>query len=30
MAAFFLLRRSVRAGVIVGTLGILVGVWVAG
>jgi Branched-chain amino acid transport protein (AzlD) len=30
MAAFFLLRRSVLAGVIVGTLGILVGVWAVG
>jgi hypothetical protein len=30
MAAFFLLKRSVLAGVVVGTLGILVGVWVVG
>jgi hypothetical protein len=30
MAAFFLLRRSVLAGVVVGTLGILVGVWAVG
>jgi branched-subunit amino acid transport protein AzlD len=30
MAAFFLLKRSVLAGVVVGTLGILVGVWAVG
>jgi branched-subunit amino acid transport protein AzlD len=30
MAAFFLLKRSVLAGVVVGTLGILVGVWTVG
>jgi len=30
MAAFFLLRRSVFAGVVVGTLGVLVGAWVRG
>ena len=30
MAAFFVLKRSVLAGVIVGTLGILVGVWAVG
>ena len=30
MAAFFLLKRSVLAGVIVGTLGIIVGVWAFG
>ena len=30
MAAFFLLKRSVLAGVVVGMLGILVGVWAVG
>jgi hypothetical protein len=30
MAAFFLLRRSVLAGVVVGTSGILVGAWAFG
>ena len=30
MAAFFLLRRSVFAGVVTGTLAILVGVWARG
>ncbi len=30
MAAFFLMRGSVLAGVVVGTLGILVGVWATG
>lgn len=30
MAAFFLLRRSVFAGVVTGTLAILVGVWAKG
>jgi hypothetical protein len=30
MAAFFLLRRSVFAGVVTGTLAVLVGVWVSG
>ena len=30
MAAFFLLRRSVFAGVVTGTLAVLVGVWASG
>jgi Branched-chain amino acid transport protein (AzlD) len=30
MAAFFLMRGSVLAGIVVGTLGILTGVWVSG
>jgi Branched-chain amino acid transport protein (AzlD) len=30
MAAFFLLRRSVFAGVVTGTLAVLAGVWVRG
>jgi hypothetical protein len=30
MVAFFLMRGSVLAGVVVGTLGILVGVWAVG
>jgi hypothetical protein len=30
MAAFFLLRQSVLAGVLVGTLGVLVGAWASG
>ncbi len=30
MAAFFVMRGSVLAGVVVGTLGILVGVWAGG
>jgi hypothetical protein len=30
MAAYFLLRRSVLAGVVTGTLAILLGVWAAG
>jgi hypothetical protein len=30
VTAFFVLKRSVPAGVVVGMLGILAGVWVAG
>jgi hypothetical protein len=30
MAAFFLLRRSVFAGVVAGTLAVLIGVWASG